>query len=60
MISIPAPVARDDQVGVVRIEVPGLAFNDIPLFAGADIEKADFFGRVTERSNILSSGRPEN
>lgn len=53
---IPAPVAMDDQIGVVRIEAPGLAFNDVPLFAGADIDKADFFGRVTGALEYLIFG----
>jgi len=53
---IPAPVAANDQVGVVRIEVPGLAFNDVPLFAGADIDKADFLGRVTGALEYLIFG----
>jgi D-alanyl-D-alanine carboxypeptidase (penicillin-binding protein 5/6) len=53
---IPAPVAMDDQIGVVRIEAPGLAPSEVPVFAGADVGKADFVGRVTGALEYLIFG----
>jgi D-alanyl-D-alanine carboxypeptidase (penicillin-binding protein 5/6) len=53
---IPAPVAANDQIGIVRIEAPGLAFDEVPVYAGADVDKADFFGRVTGALEYLIFG----
>ena len=53
---IPAPVAIDDKLGIIRIEVPGLETADVPVFAGANVEKADFVGRVTGALEYLIFG----
>ncbi|MEZ5930780.1 MAG: D-alanyl-D-alanine carboxypeptidase family protein [Alphaproteobacteria bacterium] len=53
---VPAPIALDDRLGIVRIEAPGLAAQDVPIFAGADIDKADFVGRVTGALEYLIFG----
>lgn len=53
---VPAPVTADDQLASIRIEAPGVAIDDIPVFAGADINKADFVGRVTGALEYLIFG----
>lgn len=53
---VPAPIAMDDRLGVARIEAPGLAPEDVPIFAGASVDKADFVGRVTGALEYLIFG----
>ncbi|MEM7045449.1 MAG: D-alanyl-D-alanine carboxypeptidase family protein [Pseudomonadota bacterium] len=53
---VPAPVALDDRLGIIRIEAPGLAMQEVPVFAGADVDKADFVGRVTGALEYLIFG----
>ena len=53
---IPAPVAANDKIGIIKIEAPGLAYGDVPVFAGADVDKADFVGRVTGALEYLIFG----
>ncbi len=53
---VPAPVTVEDQLASIRIEAPGVAIEDIPVFAGADIGKADFVGRVTGALEYLIFG----
>jgi D-alanyl-D-alanine carboxypeptidase (penicillin-binding protein 5/6) len=53
---IPAPVTANDQLGIVRIVAPGMSFDDVPVFAGADVGKADFVGRVTGALEYLIFG----
>ena len=53
---VPAPVSADDRLASIRIEAPGMEIEDIPVFAGADIGKADFVGRVTGALEYLIFG----
>jgi D-alanyl-D-alanine carboxypeptidase (penicillin-binding protein 5/6) len=53
---VPAPVALDDRLGIVRIEAPGLEPEDVPIYAGANVDKADFVGRVTGALEYLIFG----
>ena len=53
---VPAPVAMDDRLGVIKIEAPGFGVEEVPVFAGADVDKADFVGRVTGALEYLIFG----
>jgi D-alanyl-D-alanine carboxypeptidase (penicillin-binding protein 5/6) len=53
---IPAPIRKGSEVARVRVEAPGLALDDVPVLAGADVRKADFFGRVTGALEYLIFG----
>jgi len=53
---VPAPVIMDDRLAHIRIEVPGVDVADIPVYAGADVDKADFVGRVTGALEYLIFG----
>ncbi len=43
---IPAPIRRGDQVAKLIVEVPGQAAQELPLLAGADVEKLGFIGKI--------------
>jgi len=43
---VPAPIREGEQVGVLRVEVPGSATIERPLFAGADVERLGIVGRL--------------
>ncbi len=43
---IAAPVRRGDEVAKLMIEAPGRAPQEIPLLAGADVEKLGFVGKI--------------
>lgn len=51
-----APVTRGAEVARLKIEVPGVAIDEVPVFAGADVSKADFVGRVTGALEYLIFG----
>ncbi|MEM8949739.1 MAG: D-alanyl-D-alanine carboxypeptidase family protein [Pseudomonadota bacterium] len=53
---VPAPIAAGDRVASLRIEAPGLAVQEVPVFAGGDVGKADFVGRVTGALEYLIFG----
>jgi len=53
---IPAPIAQGTEVAKVRIEAPGFEFEEVPVYAGADVAKADFVGRVTGALEYLIFG----
>jgi len=53
---IPAPIQLGSEVAKIRIEVPGLTMEDIPVLAGADVPRADFVGRVTGALEYLIFG----
>ena len=53
---IPAPIQAGTEIAKVRVEAPGLAMDDIPVFAGASVQKADFVGRVTGALEYLIFG----
>ncbi len=53
---VPAPVKEGDQLGVVRIEVPGMETAEIPLYAAENVEKLGFFGRIAANLRYLLFG----
>ncbi|MGI9436866.1 MAG: D-alanyl-D-alanine carboxypeptidase family protein [Geminicoccaceae bacterium] len=53
---IPAPIQRGAKIASLKIEAPGYAFDEVPVFAGADVGKADFVGRVTGALEYLIFG----
>lgn len=53
---IPAPIRQGTELARVTIEAPGFDFDEVPIFAGADVEKADFVGRVTGALEYLIFG----
>ena len=55
---IPAPIKKGQQVGKLVIEVPGIAPAELPLVAGADVDKLGFVGRIGAAvKRILFGGR---
>jgi D-alanyl-D-alanine carboxypeptidase (penicillin-binding protein 5/6) len=53
---IPAPVADGSQVAELEITAPGLEARRIPLLAGATVQAASMFGRVTSAIGYLIWG----
>lgn len=45
---IKAPVQAGDEVGVLKIEAPGMTPKTVPVYAARDVEKAGFTGRILE------------
>lgn len=43
---IPAPIAKGDRLAVLRAEIPGRPVIQIPLVAGADVERLGLFSRL--------------
>ena len=46
---IVAPVAKGQKLAVLHLEGPGIQPVEHPLYAGADVERIGFFGRIFER-----------
>ncbi|MGI9510898.1 MAG: D-alanyl-D-alanine carboxypeptidase family protein [Geminicoccaceae bacterium] len=53
---VPAPVMAGDRLASIRIEAPGVEFQEVPVFAGGNVAKADFVGRVTGALEYLIFG----
>lgn len=53
---VPAPVAVGDHLASIRIEAPGVVTQEVPVFAGDDVGKADLVGRVTGALEYLIFG----
>ena len=53
---VPAPVTLGDRLASIRIEAPGVAVQEVPVFAGGSVAKADFVGRVTGALEYLIFG----
>lgn len=47
---VAAPIKKGDQLGVVKIDIPGQKDLEIPLVADKDVKELGFFGRI--RSNL--------
>lgn len=43
---VPAPIAKGQPIGALVVTAPGAATQEIPLVAGADVERRGFVGRV--------------
>jgi D-alanyl-D-alanine carboxypeptidase (penicillin-binding protein 5/6) len=53
---IPAPVAQGAKVAELQIAAPGIEPRQLPLIAGADVQAANLFGRVTSALGYLIWG----
>ena len=52
--AVPAPVAKGDVIGQLKVKVPGRDDMIVPLFAGADVARLGVIGRLwAALSNIL-------
>ena len=43
---VPAPIATGDRIATLVISAPGMPDREVPLLAGADVERRGFVGRV--------------
>jgi D-alanyl-D-alanine carboxypeptidase (penicillin-binding protein 5/6) len=43
---IPAPVTEGDRLAVLKVSAPGVETVEVPLVAGASVEKLGFLGRL--------------
>ena len=57
--SIPAPLARGDEIAKLVVSAPGMEDISVPLFAGATIGERSFFGRISTALGYLVSGLAE-
>jgi D-alanyl-D-alanine carboxypeptidase (penicillin-binding protein 5/6) len=53
---VPAPVTAGDRLASIRIEAPGIDYQEVPVIAGGNVAKADFVGRVTGALEYLIFG----
>ena len=51
-----APVKEGQQLAVLRLEAPGIQPVEHPLYAGTDVERIGFFGRIFERMRATIFG----
>jgi len=53
---IAAPVVAGTQVGMLKINAPGMAERQLPIFAGEDVAPNGVFGRLVTAIDTLISG----
>ncbi|HET8727308.1 MAG TPA: D-alanyl-D-alanine carboxypeptidase family protein, partial [Alphaproteobacteria bacterium] len=53
---VSAPVAKGQAIATLVVSVPGVPDREIPLIAGADVERQGFFGRVYSSAKALVFG----
>jgi D-alanyl-D-alanine carboxypeptidase (penicillin-binding protein 5/6) len=53
---IPAPITKGQKVGTLTIEVPNMGKQEIPLLAGADVDRLGTFGRIMAAAKHLLGG----
>ena len=46
---VKAPVKKGDKLGVLKITLASGNVREVPLVAGADVEKLSFFGRIPRK-----------
>lgn len=51
-----APVAEGQRLAVLRLEAPGIQPVEHPLYAGTNVERVGFFGRIFERVRAMVFG----
>lgn len=51
-----APVAEGQHLAILRLEAPGIQPVEHPLYAGANVERVGFFGRIFERVRAMIFG----
>ncbi len=54
---VQAPIKKGDQLGIVKIEIPGQPATEIPLVADKDVGKLGFFGKIAENFRYLLFGK---
>lgn len=53
---VKAPIQMGQQLGILKIEVPGAQIKEIPLVAGQTINKVGLWGRISANIKYLLSG----
>jgi serine-type D-Ala-D-Ala carboxypeptidase (penicillin-binding protein 5/6) len=53
---VQAPVKKGTQLGVLKIKMGDFPEREVPLFAGADVEKLGVFQRMIERAKLMVGG----
>ena len=53
---IPAPIRKGDRLANLVITAPGITPQEIPLLAGADVERLGFFGRLSAAAGYILWG----
>ncbi|MBQ8436513.1 MAG: D-alanyl-D-alanine carboxypeptidase [Alphaproteobacteria bacterium] len=53
---VTAPIKKGDQLGIVKIDIPGQQDLEIPLIADRDVKKLGFFGRIKSNLQYLLLG----
>lgn len=53
---VKAPIKQGDQLGVVKIEIPGRELVEVPLIANKEVNKIGWFGRIIENINYIFFG----
>jgi D-alanyl-D-alanine carboxypeptidase (penicillin-binding protein 5/6) len=56
---IAAPIRKGDPIAKLMIDVPGQPPQELPLLAGADVEKLGFFGKIGAAVKYLAGGGPK-
>lgn len=54
--AVPAPIARGDKIATLVISAAGMDDIQIPLYAGANVEEAGFFGHIGAAISFLLRG----
>ncbi len=54
--AVPAPIARGDKIATLVISAAGMNDIQIPLYAGANVEEAGFFGHIGAAISYLLRG----
>ncbi|MBE9552836.1 MAG: D-alanyl-D-alanine carboxypeptidase, partial [Proteobacteria bacterium] len=44
--AVPGPIARGDEIAKLVVSAKGMEDIEVPLYAGADVEQAGFFGNI--------------
>ncbi|TNE42662.1 MAG: D-alanyl-D-alanine carboxypeptidase [Alphaproteobacteria bacterium] len=55
---LPAPIVAGTQVATLTVEAPGMTTKEVPLYAGADVDKVGFFGRLGSAIGVMLYGPP--
>jgi D-alanyl-D-alanine carboxypeptidase (penicillin-binding protein 5/6) len=53
---IPAPIAKGQRIATLVLEAPGMSKIELPLVAGADVERKGFFGRMMSSARQMLGG----
>ena len=56
---VPAPIKKNSVVGKLVVTAPGMNPVEVPLLAGADVEKLGFFSRISAAVSHILWGPPQ-